>query len=695
MRRRRKPPHPVSDPVMLALKRRMLLNAIHHTNELSTRTVVSLQRDGLLKDDRLKRVDAEDQHLQSVLSDDQHPLRIRLSAGPLVFWRDAADGQQRTVASATDAILFPDQKLRSAAISYLDVLSLAEPRVLTAASQHSLRTLRTQIMSFDPSVWRDAAVTLSDTLDDDWLLNLAGVRQSLEADFDVGTDDYLRRVLLPTVTSVQPINLHWWDPRKQRGEMEAQIDALASDSTDLGTVLSRYLGEFGHVPLMESLSMGRLLVTWMQKHDGRVEAIWQTIWSWADSNKNVFAAYHACQSFLYHPSLIPEGAAIQFWEHVASVVAASADDGTKNPGAVAWQLTCRLAQHFCRHFECSLPGKDSERITTLAWWLAARVAAELGSESNLAARAREHLLPALLGASAEIWHFARPFVLPSDLRLGTLFVKSIWSVSLLCLMGPALEAGCPAQMNEDLRGRIGGAIGGAVLTGFPPHPQDERAVYAFHGTALASAEAWHRHVQTGQDGEVYSALASGVRDIIEPQKMLDALRELPTHPPQYQATLTHFVRVLAHTREIPVEPFWNLFADLAWREKVLLTVDSEALGLLADAVEEIRAWQGGQWISHIPHFYALACEAATDNSERQQLLFGLTVWSSLHFDSVSAVERLVKGRSGPALTAMAIAWRERFLELQPLSPSWIASRFGGILAVLHPATPAHSPAGKP
>src|SRR5262245_27968190 len=73
-------------------------------------------------------------------------------------------------------------------------------------------------------------------------------------------------------------------------------------------------------------------------------------------------------------------------------------------------------------------------------------------------------------------------------------------------------------------------------------------------------------------------------------------------------------------------------------------IDSAALAHLFDAVEEIRAWRGGRWTSHVPHLYALTAEACpVALTGRRDELFLMTGISSLHSDGVSAVQRLLRG----------------------------------------------------
>jgi hypothetical protein len=162
--------------------------------------------------------------------------------------------------------------------------------------------------------------------------------------------------------------------------------------------------------------------------------------------------------------------------------------------------------------------------------------------------------------------------------------------------------------------------------------------------------------------------------------MTEALKDLLELPPAYQWITAHLMRVLAFHREAPAEEFWKLLANAEWRGKLFLRSDPAALFLLLDAMSEIEVVKGDPWRSHGPHFWALACEAASNDAERQMFLFVVTLCCSIQTDSVSAIERLLLGQFGKTHRDDIEGWRTQLEALQDAAPDWIAARLGAILA---------------
>src|SRR5262249_12672412 len=97
----------------------------------------------------------------------------------------------------------------------------------------------------------------------------------------------------------------------------------------------------------------------------------------------------------------------------------------------------------------------------------------------------------------------------------------------------------------------------------------------------------------------------------------------------------------------------------------------------------IQVRYGGRWMSHLPHYYVAACENASGDSERQGLLFDFILLSSLATDTVSSLDRLLRGEKKQEFGQSALDWRQRLEQCQAIATPWIAARIRPILVSLH------------
>jgi hypothetical protein len=84
----------------------------------------------------------------------------------------------------------------------------------------------------------------------------------------------------------------------------------------------------------------------------------------------------------------------------------------------------------------------------------------------------------------------------------------------------------------------------------------------------------------------------------------------------------------------------------------------------------------------LPHYYALELEKAED-PEKKKALFTCVIYSSLCGNTVSAIQRLLKGENRHNYQGEVDNWRERLEDIQKWAPELVKARIRPILAVLH------------
>ncbi len=272
---------------------------------------------------------------------------------------------------------------------------------------------------------------------------------------------------------------------------------------------------------------------------------------------------------------------------------------------------------------------------------------------------------------------------PSLLRYATTYTPSIWSLALQCQMTPLIQQRSIGQIESTVFSSIQNALQISVLQACPPRPQNAtETTYAFEKTVIPTAKAWLDVLASGDRKDLFEGYIL-VHERLSPlEKLGELLDGLPQSQEPDQLLVASVIRVMAYLDEIPVDVMWEHLMDARWRDSVLRQESSLALSLLSEAWTEMQVRHGGRWISHLPHYYAAACENASRDPERQGLLFDFTLLSSLASDTVSSLDRLLRGEKKQEFGQSALDWRQRLEHYQAVATPWIAARLRAILASL-------------
>jgi hypothetical protein len=656
----------------------VMQNALHGYTELDVRTVTILQKNGLLAEVRPLALAPDS---VEILADPAHPHRIACPPGPLIFFRRGE--AEQAIGYVADLLLHPDGAIRSISIEHFELFAATHPQVLTPKSKVVIAERRTDMCSTDPHTWRSAALEISDRLQEDFLCNLAGVRQSLAMRFDEGMAQYFPRILWPTVSSIDSITLPFPLPSEQRQELSTCMQDIVTTSVTLADAMDRYYVSCGFIPLAEAVSMGSLVRAWTSTHLTAADDLWDQVWRWADRRGSPCARYHACQAFCMNPSLVPARSMSTLWTELAHIIHVTNAQEPDRQWAQAWRFRCDLARHYTYYLECQLPGSESERIALFAWWLAEEVATVFGMNAALLQRIREKTLLPTEELSGQLWILSHPPIKRSLLRYATMYTPSLWSLALQCQMAPLIQQSSINQMETTVFSLIQNALQVSVLQACPSRPPSEpEGTYAFEKTVIPTAKTWLDALESGDHKDMFEGYIQ-VHERLSPlEKLGELLDRFPQSQEPDQVLFASVIRVMAYLDEIPVDVMWEHLMDVRWRDSVLRQGSALALNLLFEAWTEIQVHHGGRWISHLPHYYAAACENASEDPERQGLLFDFTVLSVLASDTVSSLDRLLRGEKRQEFGQSALDWRQRLEHCQAVSTPWIAARIRAILASL-------------
>ena len=305
------------------------------------------------------------------------------------------------------------------------------------------------LVSDDPHKWRPAAIAVYDALEDDVLVALHGVRQSLSCTPVIADslNSFTPRVLYPKVSSLDSIDLAVKKPEAEHPLLAEIIQSVVAEAKDLEDACTRYNAKLGYLPLAPPYGLAKVISEWLATHP-ETDA-WKEVWEWARAAFGPVPLYHACSVFVVRPDLVPTGKLPDLWREIMTVIGPSGIDTEEKIENEPWLLHRDLARHFAFHIEAQLPDTEGANIACLAWWLSEQVTAIFPDLPQSAKFYRENWVKPALERSTHVWFAANPHIGRSFLRYMTATVHSPWAASLLALMGAKLDQLAPAEQSAE------------------------------------------------------------------------------------------------------------------------------------------------------------------------------------------------------------------------------------------------------
>jgi hypothetical protein len=414
---------PTEELQSVAIKTRMAQQALFHPEGFDIRTGIVLRKNGVLRGP-VETVRPSEE-LLAIIQDVGHIARIQAPPGPLVPHKGEREGESASVLTVAELLYADDPGVRELALEHLEALGAAESPMLTRRTRGIVARERERILSASED-WQVAAVTTIDAVEDDYLYNLAALRQCIALGYHEGAEAFGPLVLRPSLTALMALEFATEAPSQEHEEIGGLLKRCAQESTSIEQLCHEWYRRFGHLPLAAHLSLGKAIDEFRTAH-GDSNTPWEAVWRWADGSESPLARYHACQVFVTSPALVPEGKTGDLWREIVEVVSAPQREDAGLKWAKAWRLRSELLGHYAAYLECVAPGQDSERIANLAFWAAEQVATIYGAAQAPLSRVIDQTIAPSADLTREVWQLTRPPVGPSALRYAALFTASPWA----------------------------------------------------------------------------------------------------------------------------------------------------------------------------------------------------------------------------------------------------------------------------
>lgn len=651
-----------------AFARCMMQNSLLHRVEsgLDPLHIHRFQRLGLLEGAVAPPMSSA---IGEILRDRNHPARIAVPDGPLVFVREEG---RLSVVEPSMLLLNPDREIRLAALDYLKQGTLSPNPWLSTRAANLLENRTSDSQSEEMKLWRAAGIELTPVIREDLFGHLAGLRQSIAAHYEEGVAQYLGSVMRPTFKTLVDLRPSLWSPTEQRDEVKEWIAEWAVLPT-LDTALTQYANRCGYIPLCGELGAAELARQWIAQHPDS-ELNWDVLWSWAENAETPFAKYHAIIVALYIPSTRPTDSMNQFWTEVIKILDIGGGDDVALDSNVIWQLHCELASHFARHVEALYPEQDGERIACYAWWLAQYVGQIFGKSNEQAQAALDGLVRQEAELSFSRWSIARSPIMPSSFRYTTLTMSSVWAMSLLAQLSQVASSLPLDDVPSESREKIGSIFKGYLITSPLANDFDSTAlVFAYQENSRITDLCIEHGLVSDEERAVLTELIR-LRKVLgnpgELQSRLERLRQLPKHEQHLTAM---FLRETVYSTRNLDDAVSAWLAQTSQVAEDLLYLPDSLLEPMLGALVEFQQRYHAEWPTRLPHLLAYAVEQ-TDDEQRAKLLYMFVLVMSINGGIVSPIQRVASSKWRSDFLGSLGDWRGMLVEVARHSEPWLGAR---------------------
>lgn len=619
-----------------------------------------------------------DYKIYEILSNKEHKDRIVLkNNGPLLFFKEE-DNLAIFNAKIVNLIFVSQAPFRK--MVYNHFIKMQPSHEIGCNTLDKLRKIEGELISDD---WIQSAITFCDIINSDWLCNLMGLQQTFERRDEQAMQEYAIDVFRPSIVSAESIGVGVLQPSYAKDSYIQDFSQIYEGVSDLCDLLDKYYYKYGHIPLCYDYSLYSMLDTFFAKHSYHNQQKWDNLWQWANTKNSPLPRYHVCCYFVRNSNNVPEGQLHKLYSELLNIIHMPVEESSELQWTSAWRLRCELAKHFGQFLESRLPGSNTERIYSQAWWMAEKIASVFGNSTEDIAAFRKYTISSEGYLSTMIWQTSRPRTQSSSLRYVTLMTSSLWSVSIISQIdNKFLDYICKADLSDKelfVRSIIG------FLAGYFPLKAVDKvnSAYAYDVTCINIAEYLSQNYPDAETKEQISFFVSAVKQLSDNSHLISRINRIPENQPLDQFITAEAMRVMAYTDMIQEEDkLWENICNVDWLDKVFSAVDENVAYSIISSLIEIMLQKQDKWAWQLPHLFSIVCQKHVNNEKIKKLAFACVVISSICSDTCSALQRtLLNNKAG--ISELQNEWSKRLLEIYHIAPDYSKSRLRPVLLYLN------------
>jgi len=636
--------------------------ALSEARELDALDAVMLESCGVVKRHRMKDRNDVVKRMREAL---RKPPGASL--GPLFFYSDG-EGELAGVA-LRDLMLDNRVAIRRIAVSYVEQL-LKSPESMTAAGALAFRKHKAKVLSMRATEWRRPAVETVTALDDDWLLNLAGVRQTLGTSLNEQFGEYLDAVLRPSVVALNGCSPAVLTPGVHADAIRAKLKELGGSSDGLAERVRSFVGDLSHLPLRGTQSLRAILKPAPSTAD--VDEV-QAALKAESPIGSPMRSFYLCQVALSLDSDV-EGrrhdVAKGFWDAVLP------SSRTANPtvGQQGWQLASQLATFYIQHIETTVPAGHGEAVAAAAWWMTARVVGVLENRLSNTINFMSQVDQVYADPAAGVWDLVAPPMTPSALRYLTIHGPSPWALTLLeAVKSPEqcrwlLAAPGAGTLDERV-----GILAAAAATLAPVALIDPQEMFSFV-TGVRRVVGWLASEEADESRKVALTGWAQAFDWAATGSLKEALADIETRDAVVQQWTCASIHQRISVDEGRADELWTLVSSSQWKDHVWHKLDPLCMQAIAYALLESAVAQRPDWWPLVGHLFVDFAEERPKTRADDQAIFLLVVKACTMLGASSPMRRLLRGSRGSAFRPLVDQVRARLEQILPRVSGWAGAR---------------------
>lgn len=604
-----------------------------------------------------------------LIADPTHERRIGEEDSLLIFVKDVQEPMSAGVIDLSDHLLESDIEIRRAS---LEAISRLRSLMLPCTAKIIVDSTD-QILSDDEDKRLPAALRAYDKLNNDFMLNIAGLRKCCEFQYDE-YDKFYRRVFRPEVGILNSFTPPLVRFKGQSKEIESWVSTWRNLNID--EAIRQYDQTCGYLPPAIALSATSLL----EKPD---QHLGEELFRILASSDNCKTRYHALLLCCDNPELIKSDQVEKFESLVLetlSITKRSIPQDVEESSSEEvgwWDSLYDLARLYLAHLESTVPSVDSRIMVAYAWWMAEQVTSKFfffnDAPLSLASKIFREESDIAIGK----WSFSRTAMSPSSARKDMIFTASIWSDSLLSTIIHRWEK-ISEFTSTDFCDRIFELVQNAmVMNRFNLADANEKE---FLVDELEFEKIkWFAQTRSGEKAKGLESLVSASELINQVDGMNTLLSEFTDQSSIFHSYACYALQARQYAGrdagEVPVE----FLSNNEWIRAAFLKSSDVALGMLVAFLTEWQLSRNDEWRVRFSHILA-AMSLEADSPSRKEVLFELCLRSAINVDISSPIERLLCSDQKKDYLKFAETWNGRLGFFAYNSAAWAAYRIRGFQA---------------
>lgn len=617
-----------------------------------------------------------DDKIYEILSNKEHKDRITLqNNGPLLFFNE---DDKPTIARIVNLIFNSQVSFRK--IVYNHFVKMQPGHEIGYNTLDKLKKIEGELISED---WLQSAINFYDIINTDWLCNLIGLQQASEIGNEKEIQEYATDVFRPSIISAESIGVGVLQPSYAKDGYIQDFSQIYEETSDLCGLLDKYYYKYGHIPLCYDYSLYSMLNTFFAKHSYDNQQKWDNLWQWANTKNSPLPRYHVCCYFVRNSNNVPEGQLHKLYSELLNIIHVPVEESSYLQWTSAWRLRRELAKHFGQFLESRLPGANTERIYSQAWWMAEKIASIFGNSSEDITAFRKYTISSEEYLSNMIWQTSRPRTQSSSLRYATLITSSLWGISVISQIdNKFLDYICKADLPD--KELFVQSIIGILIGCFPLKAVDKvNSVYAYDVTCINTAGYLSQNYPDAETKERLSFLVSAVKQQSDNSHLISQINKITENQRLDQLITAETMRVMAYTGLVQEEgKLWENICNVDWLDKVFSAVDENVAYSIISSLIEIMLQKQDKWAWQLPHLFSIVCQKHINNEKFKRLAFVCVIISSICSDTCSALKRTLLNNKAD-INELQNEWRKRLLEIYHIAPDYTKSRLRPVLLCLN------------